>query len=99
MLLSDLAALILFPYEGIDNISSLAAEELVLELDFRIASLEILKLFPSSISLWATLPLDQELPDSPIKAGTENTIWRRDDFAMQDVTPRVTKTLIKVINK
>jgi hypothetical protein len=51
MLLSDLAALILFPYEGIDNISPLAAEELVLELDFRIASLEILKLFPSSISL------------------------------------------------
>jgi hypothetical protein len=51
LLLSDLAALILFPYEGIDNIPPLAAEELVLELDFRIASLEILKLFLSSISL------------------------------------------------
>ncbi len=32
MLLSDLAALILFPYEGIDNISPLAAEELILEV-------------------------------------------------------------------
>jgi hypothetical protein len=37
--------------ESITFPPSLAAEELVLELDFRIAYLEILKLFLSSINL------------------------------------------------
>jgi len=53
-------------------------EQLVLELEGRVEVLELLELLPRSLLCRQTVPLDEDIPNTPAKLGVQGTVrhWK-----------------------
>ena len=60
------------------NISPPLDEQLVLELEGGVEVLELLELLPHSLLCRQTVPLDEDVPNTPAKLGVQGTVrhWK-----------------------
>jgi len=58
------------------NISPPLDEQLVLELEGRVEVLELLALLPGRLLCKKTVPLDEDVPNSPTKLGAQDPVGR-----------------------
>jgi hypothetical protein len=59
------------------NISPPVDKQLVLELDIRVESFEVIERFPGGSIIRKAVPLDQQLPMAPAQLSTQNLLRGR----------------------